>query len=355
MTDARFMSSPGNLNGMPSATSRSRAWSHFDIHDLIRLRTNVQLTTVPRHFQVDRVEPNLEIEMVDHLDGFPATGPRRIVGFTTHQTEDEGLYFECEVPVFSLFGGEARWRFHVHGLTGDAARIVTALPFYEFRPVRFKARQLLSKLALLVIALKLIRGGYAGCHATTLARGDDAFLLFAYSGTGKSTIAASLMNAGYRFLSDDFTIVDPDGRVYCYPDWHAPRPTRMNVPLAKYLRKKPPFHQTGLPIGDRARVHSIFLLEGGPDHVEELDREEALRRVMLVNMAEVSKLWNSPLSPILNQYAYFYPDLDFDDIMMRYRSCMQSFIGRAEKYYSVRSKSPTFDNVPELISSLAGR
>lgn len=336
-----------------SSVRDSQPWLHFNIHDLVRLRTNVQLTTVPAHFRVDRLAPNFELEMVDALDGFLPKEARRVIGFTTYETGEEGLYYECDVPVFSLIGTAARWRFFVRGLAGDNARVVTSLPFYEFRPVRFKARQLLSKLALLIVSIKLIRSGYAGCHATCLAREDDAILFFAFSGTGKSTIAASLINAGFTFLSDDFAIIDPDGHVYCYPDWHAPRTSRMGVPLSRYLRRKPPFlfRQHGFPVRERAKVGSIILLEGGPDGVEELDRDEALRRVMLVNMAEVTKLWNSPLSPILNQYAYFYPKLDFDDLMARYRSCVASFIGGAERYLAVRSRDPTFGNLLALLSS----
>ena len=83
-------------------------------------------------------------------------------------------------------------------------------------------------------------------------------------------------------------------------------------------------------------------MERGPDHIEELDRGEALRRILLLNFEEISKLWNSPISVVLNHYAYFYPDLDLPDLMGRYRAIVTSFLDRAGPFVSVRSSSPRF-------------
>jgi HprK-related kinase A len=50
---------------------------------------------------------------------------------------------------------------------------------------------------------------YLLLHAAVVARGERAVLLPAWPGSGKSTLAASLAVRGWRYLSDEFGVVDP--------------------------------------------------------------------------------------------------------------------------------------------------
>ena len=60
--------------------------------------------------------------------------------------------------------------------------------------------------------------GYALVHAACFADGDQAVMLTARTDTGKTTTALKLLDhVPYSFLSDDLTIVCPDGRVLAYP------------------------------------------------------------------------------------------------------------------------------------------
>jgi dolichol-phosphate mannosyltransferase len=60
--------------------------------------------------------------------------------------------------------------------------------------------------------------GYALVHAACLAKGDDAFLVTARTDTGKTTTSLRLLDReAYSFLSDDLTLVSPDGRALPYP------------------------------------------------------------------------------------------------------------------------------------------
>ena len=55
-------------------------------------------------------------------------------------------------------------------------------------------------------------------HAAVVERGGRAMLLTGHSGSGKSTLAALLGERGWRFLGDEFALVDPgDGRVHPFP------------------------------------------------------------------------------------------------------------------------------------------
>jgi dolichol-phosphate mannosyltransferase len=60
--------------------------------------------------------------------------------------------------------------------------------------------------------------GYALVHAACLASGEDAFLVTARTDTGKTTTSLRMLDGHpYSFLSDDLTLVSPDGRVLTYP------------------------------------------------------------------------------------------------------------------------------------------
>ena len=60
--------------------------------------------------------------------------------------------------------------------------------------------------------------GYALVHAACLADGEEAFLVTARTDTGKTTTSLRLLDSGpYSFLSDDLTLVAPNGRVLPYP------------------------------------------------------------------------------------------------------------------------------------------
>ena len=59
---------------------------------------------------------------------------------------------------------------------------------------------------------------YLMLHAGALARGDLALLLPAMPGSGKSTLSAALAYRGWRFLSDEFGLIEPaTGRIHPLP------------------------------------------------------------------------------------------------------------------------------------------
>jgi dolichol-phosphate mannosyltransferase len=60
--------------------------------------------------------------------------------------------------------------------------------------------------------------GYALVHAACFAAGEDAFLVTARTDTGKTTTCLRMLDGHpYSFLSDDLTLVTPDGRALTYP------------------------------------------------------------------------------------------------------------------------------------------
>ncbi len=59
---------------------------------------------------------------------------------------------------------------------------------------------------------------YLLLHAATVAKGDKAIILTGESGSGKSTMSAVLMSEGWRFMGDEFALVDPEtGMLHPFP------------------------------------------------------------------------------------------------------------------------------------------
>ena len=68
-------------------------------------------------------------------------------------------------------------------------------------------------------------GEFVFVHAGVVAVGGRALVLPGRSGAGKSTLVAALVTAGATYVSDEWAVVDGDGRVRPFP-----RPLRLRTP-----------------------------------------------------------------------------------------------------------------------------
>jgi dolichol-phosphate mannosyltransferase len=69
-----------------------------------------------------------------------------------------------------------------------------------------------------ILRWTLVDKGYALVHAACLASDEQALLLTARTDTGKTTTCLKALDSNpYSFLSDDLTLITPDGRVLTYP------------------------------------------------------------------------------------------------------------------------------------------
>jgi hypothetical protein len=69
-----------------------------------------------------------------------------------------------------------------------------------------------------VLRWAFVERGYALVHAACMASDEDGLLITARTDTGKTTTALKTLDSQpYAFLSDDLTLVAPDGRVLTYP------------------------------------------------------------------------------------------------------------------------------------------
>ncbi|WP_454280823.1 HprK-related kinase A [Sphingomonas sp. Marseille-Q8236] len=89
-------------------------------------------------------------------------------------------------------------------------------------------------------------------HAAVVAREDRALLLSGISGAGKSTLSLLLAQRGWRFLGDEFALIDPKSGLAC----PFPRPISLKneslsaIPLDSVVGP----HLSGTPKGDIRHV-----------------------------------------------------------------------------------------------------
>jgi dolichol-phosphate mannosyltransferase len=69
-----------------------------------------------------------------------------------------------------------------------------------------------------ILRWTVVERGYALVHAACVSDGEAAYLVTARTDTGKTTTCLRLLDGGgFSFLSDDLTLVTPDGRALTYP------------------------------------------------------------------------------------------------------------------------------------------
>jgi len=123
-------------------------------------------------------------------------------------------YPSCAVPDYTVRLEPARpWRRWVR----PSVKIAGDHVIPEALPLPLSQGLLAAEMAMnLQIALGERR--FLLLHAACVERDGRALILTGESGSGKSTMSALLMDAGWRFLGDEFVLVDPaSGSVFPFP------------------------------------------------------------------------------------------------------------------------------------------
>jgi hypothetical protein len=103
-----------------------------------------------------------------------------------------------------------------------------------------------------ILRWTLVEKGYALVHAACMANGDHAVLVTARTDTGKTTTCLKTLDAApYSFLSDDLTLVTPEGRVLTYP-----KPLTISRHTLKAVRKPLLSRRERLGLIVQSRLHS---------------------------------------------------------------------------------------------------
>jgi glycosyltransferase involved in cell wall biosynthesis len=168
---------------------RSRRNWCYDLHGLLTIRSDARLPELD-FFTVDRVEdPDIDVS-IGRVDRKRPQTASRI-------TYDDG---------FGAFG------FGVEIEQGSSTRV------HASRLLARSPHVLYTNVVEPILRWRFVENGFALVHGGCIAYGDRGFLVTARTDTGKTTtLLRTIARGECSFLSDDLTLVAPDGRVLPYP------------------------------------------------------------------------------------------------------------------------------------------
>ena len=299
----------GSTDGKPGeglgAVAREReARYRYDLAGLLAIESDVELREL-RYFAAVRIgRPDIRIRI-----GFVAPRPTSHVVFEEHG--DELLYREHLGPLSANFSLRM----------GDPIDIKIS-PVLAMSP-----HVVYTNIVEAFLRFLLVSKGYVLLHSAALVGEHGATLLSAQTDTGKtSTVITLVRSRGYRFLSDDMTIIDPLGEAISYPkpmtlsfhtmgvakDGRLSMGDRAKLSVQSRLHSKsgrqvgrslgeknlpimtvnsavqflvpPPKHRIEAlfecQVGGRAPIRNIVLMERGADELRPVGIDEAVRRLL---------------------------------------------------------------------------
>jgi putative flippase GtrA len=184
----------------------------YDIHGIVTVASDVALPELAR-LRVAELhnEPTIRVRIGGKR---PVVAAAATNGNGNGNGHGHGHALPPTVPLSRLDYKESLGRF---GFGADI-EIGERVDVVATRLLRRSPHVLYTNVVEPILRWTLVEKGYALVHAACLASDDRALLLTARTDTGKTTTCLKALERNpYSFLSDDLTLITPDGRVLTYP------------------------------------------------------------------------------------------------------------------------------------------
>lgn len=177
----------------------------YNLHNITTVRSNVHLPELKSFLTTGTPTeqvPNIDVRVGRVENGTAKTGSAAAGGRYIQYREGWGPFgFNAAIDI------------------QNTNRIdVRATPILRFSP-----HVLYTNLVEPILRWNFVEKGYALVHGACIAHGNDAFMVTARTDTGKTTTILRILDhqreqkGDATFISDDLTLVAPDGTVLCYP------------------------------------------------------------------------------------------------------------------------------------------
>ena len=259
--------------------------TRYDVAGVLRIDSEVQLKELA-YFATDATTPPDLVIRVSRVGSMPARRTRFV-------SDDADIaYLE------QLGAASANFR-----ITMGTPITVQVAPLLASSP-----HVLYTNVVEALLRFLMVSRGHVLLHSAAMMVNGQAVLLSAQTDTGKtSTVIQLVRDRHYRFLSDDMTIVSPDGMAIHYPkpmtlSFHTmsairghrlPKSGRtvgrrlgtMNIPImslnsvVQWLVPPPKYHIDALmpcDLAERAPIGHVFIMERGRQVTRRLSVESAL-------------------------------------------------------------------------------
>jgi len=222
-----------------------------------------------------------------------------------------------------------------------------------------------------LLQLSLIQGGMCMFHAAAVSLGDEGILIPTFGNTGKTTSAWMLAKRGAGFVTDEFAILDSEGRCFGFPcsslvsaglvktaglklTKKQSLSLRMRDTRSKILSTR--FAPGGVKLypdenfktHDRVRITRVAFIQNGLDDLRQIEAEETYTLLRAIQDYELN--WRS--NPYLIARSFFAPSFNPTDISAREETIMKSLISRVRGAYLVSSSKgqhyQTIEKIPQM-------
>ena len=209
-----------------------------------------------------------------------------------------------------------------------------------------------------LLQMTLVRKRMLMLYGGAINIGDRGILFPAVENIGKTTTAWMLAKRGARYVTDEYVILDTEGRCYGIPCSSFLTPTTIKTVGLKLARGekialalnylKGRILTIHLSSGGTAidpdrffkvcsamKVNKLAIIQNGTDFVRRMGKDEALSKVKVIQSIEFP--WKT--NPYVLAHWYFNPELDMKSLSSQEDSLLDSAISRIPDLYLVSSSS----------------
>jgi putative flippase GtrA len=351
----------------------------YNVHNIVTVVSEVVLPELePFRVLIDIEKPTIDVRI-----GIPRA---------QKSPEENGHYMRYR-EIFGHLG------FEVGIEMGEPTVKVVAAPMLRFSP-----HVLYTNVVEPLLRWTFVKQGYALVHGATIAFGNKAYMITARTDTGKTTTLLKILAYQRRdcdpaaFLSDDMTIVSPDGMAMTYPkpltiSYHTLRAVntdtltfaeKMSLPFQSRIHSRSGrrfaflISKTHLPaatinmitqmlvpppkyfvdklvpkvkLTQTANLTGMFIIERGTDEIMPIQNSEAME-VLLQNCEDA---YGFPPYDDVKEFLYCYDDLDLHVIEQAIiRQAMEKLPARVIRSDSLDwwSQIPTFVNDDQVSTDI---
>jgi len=342
---------------------------NYNIHDIIKFRIVDKTSFFYRYLNLLNTQlENFESEKVDnpdftvHIGNFvPSNQDCYILDDKYYVKKD---YFYCkdsrklskfEIEIMGFENGPMKVNIKTN-LPGSISVPVNIIDF--------------------LIHLKLNEKGFPIVHASSISKNCNAYLFAARGGGGKTTVSLNLLEKGFSFMADNFTILNNGHALSFLIPFNlfnynltplikkrCSKNDRIIIHL-KYVFYKLTFGYIKMrtkvnikeilpnQVGNRSKVKGVFLLiPRDRFHIEKISKEEFIKHMVFNQQNDFTHL---PFLNYLLAYSYMYPNSKITEHWNEYEENIRKNLPKNIDLYKVevplRYKPEDIDEIYKFIS-----
>lgn len=331
---------------------------HYDIHGIIKVVSDIDLNSP--YFEVEHLKKPFDLSI--KVRSFNLTPNQQALGCGIQGEEDKNTI----TRYYSLLG--IKWIMQLRDL-GGKTQLLANYTQVQFLKLKAHFMNLINSL----LRIKLLEKGYAFLHSASISLGNNGVLLPGFHEAGKTKSVLSLIREGASYLSDELTIINSN-TAYCYPGeiMLTPgniqslekvsfrdlatvylRPLFVKVPLVPSSilgalpRRRIDEIIKDVKINDRSKIRIMCFLEKGKNELEKIDKEVALRKLLIIGKATLPSLED----PMILAYWYFNPRFDLEKYMMKEKKLLKLLINKVDCFVSRRKRGDHSESIKTILKS----